>query len=55
MPSKPTLHVCHFDRGGTGLHACRRADDALRRDRRVGARERRCGAVTSAAHHGAGS
>ena len=40
MPGKPTLHVCHFDRGGTSLHACRRADDALRSagidfDRRV--------------------
>ncbi|MEY2517628.1 MAG: hypothetical protein QOJ89_4986 [bacterium] len=30
MPSKPTLHVCHFDRAGAGFHACRRADDALR-------------------------
>ncbi|MEY2516224.1 MAG: Glutathione S-transferase, N-terminal domain [bacterium] len=30
MPSRPTLHVCSFDRGGPGLHACRRADDALR-------------------------
>jgi glutathione S-transferase len=30
VPSKPTLHVCHFDRAGAGFHACRRADDALR-------------------------
>jgi glutathione S-transferase len=30
MPSKPKLHVCSFDRAGPGLHACRRADDALR-------------------------
>jgi glutathione S-transferase len=30
VPSKPTLHVCHYDRAGAGFHACRRADDALR-------------------------
>jgi glutathione S-transferase len=30
VPSKPTLHVCNFDRAGPGVHACRRADDALR-------------------------
>ncbi|MDX6679866.1 MAG: hypothetical protein QOE31_3918 [Solirubrobacteraceae bacterium] len=29
MPDKPTLHVCHFDRAGPGVHACRRASDAL--------------------------
>ena len=29
MPSKPTLHVCHYDRAGAGIHACRRAEDAL--------------------------
>jgi glutathione S-transferase len=28
--SKPKLHVCSYDRGGAGIHACRRADDALR-------------------------
>jgi hypothetical protein len=29
MPDKPTLHVCHIDQGGPGLHPCRRAHDAL--------------------------
>jgi hypothetical protein len=29
MPTKPTLHVCSFDREGPKVHACRRADDAL--------------------------
>jgi glutathione S-transferase len=29
MPDKPTLHVCSLDQAGPGLHACRRAHDAL--------------------------
>jgi hypothetical protein len=29
MARKPTLHVCHLDRAGPGIHPCRRAEDAL--------------------------
>ena len=29
MACKATLHVCHLDRAGSGIHFCRRADDAL--------------------------
>jgi len=54
VPGKPTLHVCHHDRGGAGVHACRCADDALRaagidHDRHVFGRNRPFGLFTSGA------
>jgi glutathione S-transferase len=29
MDDKPTLYVCHGDRGGPRMHPCRRVQDAL--------------------------
>jgi hypothetical protein len=52
MPDKPTLHVCHIDQGGPGLHPCRRAHDALvdagvDHEKRVFARNRPFGLFTA--------
>jgi glutathione S-transferase len=51
-PDKPTLYVCHIDRGGPPMHACRVAQDALRAagidfDKVVYARNRPFGLFTS--------
>ncbi len=57
MPDKPTLHVCHFDRAGPGVHACRRAADALvaagvNHDRAAFGRNKPFGLMTSGTRPG---